>query len=117
MANLNSGSLVSLPTMKVCAKCGKCFDYQEEVCNFDNYTLNSPLPVKRTIDDRYRLEHRLGQGGMGTVFEAIDLQDQHRLPAHDLPHIPYDKRIRSTAEIGNKSGIKLRMFLYISAGF
>ena len=35
-----------------------------------------PLIQGQTLLDRYRLERRIGQGGMGVVWEAIELQTE-----------------------------------------
>jgi serine/threonine protein kinase len=37
------------------------------------------LPSRRVPDARFRLEARIGQGAMGTVYEAIDLQLQRKV--------------------------------------
>lgn len=78
MTTVNSGSLIARFYMKVCSTCGSCFDHTEEICEVDGNSLNSPLPVERIIDDQYRLERRLGQGGMGTVFEATDISSNRK---------------------------------------
>ncbi|MEL6177414.1 MAG: hypothetical protein AAFS10_00605, partial [Myxococcota bacterium] len=39
----------------------------------------SPLLQGRVVADTYELLHRLGQGGMGQVFEAVHLRTQGRI--------------------------------------
>jgi serine/threonine protein kinase len=38
-----------------------------------------PVILPRLLEDRYRLERRLGRGGMGTVYEAIDKSLERRV--------------------------------------
>ena len=60
--------------LKECPACGACYDNREQTCVHDANLLTHTLPVARTIEARYRLDRRIGQGGMGAVFEATDLR-------------------------------------------
>jgi eukaryotic-like serine/threonine-protein kinase len=65
--------------MKECETCGACFDSEVDLCPADQTELALTLPVERTIDEKYRLERLLGRGGMGAVYEALDLRLQRKI--------------------------------------
>src|ERR1044072_2020369 len=55
--------------MKECPSCRRCYPDEINHCPQDgDATAPSPL-VEPTLDARYLLERRLGQGGMGVVFQ------------------------------------------------
>ncbi|HKW97033.1 MAG TPA: protein kinase [Bryobacteraceae bacterium] len=60
--------------LKECPACGACFDRAAEVCSHDGRPLTFSLPVERVIDGRYRLDHLLGKGGGGAVYEGVDMR-------------------------------------------
>lgn len=64
----------NIELLKECPGCGTCFDAAVETCARDGIKLETPLPVARIIEDKYRLDKLLGRGGMGAVYAATDLR-------------------------------------------
>src|SRR6266576_4905273 len=56
--------------MKECPACKRCFPDEINHCPQDGDATIQTLLGEPTLDARYLLESRLGQGGMGVVFKA-----------------------------------------------
>src|ERR687891_64071 len=67
--------------MKECPACRRCFPDEINHCPQDGDETTPSLVGEPILDARYQLERRLGQGGMGVVFQArhIFLKTSHAI--------------------------------------
>src|ERR671920_1095230 len=67
--------------MRECPVCRRCYPDETNHCPQDGEPTMPTLLGEPTLDARYLLERRLGQGGMGVVFQArhIFLKTAHAI--------------------------------------
>lgn len=70
----------ALAMLAECPECGVCYDSGVSCCSREGAALVA-APIPRVLVSRYRLERRIGRGGMGTVYEAVDTALERRVAA------------------------------------
>src|ERR671922_80845 len=67
--------------MKECPSCHRCYPDKLNHCPSDGDRLNFLIALDTVLDERYQLEKKLGQGGMGMVFKArhVFIKTQHAI--------------------------------------
>ena len=109
--------------MKQCPECKRELKEQLLYCPFDGQALLSVEPADRLIgiilDDKYRLEEKIGEGGMGKVYKATHIHMDHTLAIKILhPHLSSDqtalerfrREARATAHIRHPNAVTVSDF-------
>jgi tRNA A-37 threonylcarbamoyl transferase component Bud32 len=92
---------------KECPNCRKCHDVTDELCLHDGWKL-ATNSFPRSLASRFWWECRIGQGGMGLVYEASDLQLRRKVAVKLL----LEDRIKDSAALD-----RFRREAHILAGF
>lgn len=109
--------------MKKCPNCKRELKDQLVFCPFDG----SPLTEKNAadefvgllLDDKYRLDEKVGEGGMGTVYRATHVQMENTVAVKILhPHLASDqyaverfrREARSAAQIRHPNAVAVTDF-------
>ncbi len=90
-----------------CPECGGCYEPGESLCTHDGVAL-SRMTSPRTVARRYRLDRRLGQGGMGTVYQAFDAELERHVAV---------KLIRPELVAGSDAGARFKWEAKAAAAF
>jgi hypothetical protein len=116
-----------------CPRCARTFSGSSRFCPYDGAPLESPAaagvrdPLAGIlVADRYRLEERIGEGGMGTVYRAVHvlldrpvalkiLRDD--LPAFANPAKRFQREARAASGIDHENVIRILDFGRADQGF
>ncbi len=102
--------------LRICPSCWSCFGAETESCPEDGWKLREDHELSRRLLDRYQLRRVLGEGGMGTVFEARDerlgrdvaikiIKPEH---FHNAPmRRRFEREARTIAEIAHPGVVSL----------
>lgn len=107
-----------------CPDCGRCHGADQDVCEECGGERLQPLGVEHLVATRYRLERRLGTGGMGAVFEAEDTRLGRRVALKALlpPRLPeralqrFEREARISARLAHPNIVSIYDFGLTEAG-
>src|SRR2546423_1331936 len=82
--------------MKKCPKCGAVYDTPNTLCPNDGTALlkTGDTLIGQTLADKYRIEERISEGGMGTVYRAMHVLMEKQVAIKVLhPSLAADEKI------------------------
>lgn len=80
-----------------CPGCDTLFARPRSVCSECGFTLVS-APVPYVLLDKFRFEKKLGSGGMGIVYRAVDLTLSRTVAIKTLPSVSPEQAVRLRRE-------------------
>jgi hypothetical protein len=101
-----------------CPTCGGCYESGSGCCGKDGAVLVA-VNAPRLLAGRYQLERRLGRGGMGTVYVALDTSLDRRVAAklvrEDLVGLPgaaerFQREARAAAAFSHPNVVTVHDF-------
>jgi hypothetical protein len=118
LSGIEAVAAAAVDRFEECPTCGNCYDSGTGSCHVDSSTLVS-VNAPRLLADRYRLERRLGRGGMGTVYVALDTSLDRRVAAklvrEDLVGLPgaaerFQREARAAASFSHPNVVTVHDF-------
>jgi serine/threonine-protein kinase len=111
-------STAGLERFEECPACGVCYGSGTLRCRTDGSRLIA-VNAPRLLVDRYQLERRVGRGGMGTVYVALDTSLHRRVAVKlirdDLFHVPgaaerFQREARAAAAFSHPNVVTVHDF-------
>jgi serine/threonine-protein kinase len=118
LSGIEAVAAAAVDRFEECPTCGSCYDSGTGYCHADSSTLVS-VNAPRLLVDRYQLERRLGRGGMGTVYVALDTSLDRRVAAklvrEDLVGLPgaaerFQREARAAASFSHPNVVTVHDF-------